>query len=79
MLSKYSIVDTIEKAHSDRPYCPCGRDTILVYRTGAMWLECEITGEPVGGRVARMWSAVTVPSHVHQSIVEVPAPEYQAA
>ena len=79
MLNERSIVDTIERAHSDRPYCGCGRDNILVYRAGAMWLECEIVREPVGNRVSRMWTAVTDPSHVHQSIVDVPPPVLQAA
>jgi hypothetical protein len=79
MLKERSIVDTIEKAHSDRPYCDCGRDNILIYRGGAMWLECEITSEPTGSRVTRLWTAMTDPGHVHHRIVDIPAPQRQAA
>lgn len=79
MLDERTIVDTVERTHSDRPYCECGRANIIVYRAGAMWLECDVTNEPLGGRVARLWSAVTDAGHVHHRIVEVPPPEFQAA
>jgi hypothetical protein len=79
MLNNRSIVDAIENAHRDRPYCECGRDTVTVYRAGAMWLECAVINEPLGNRVSRIWNVMTDPGHVHQLIAELPAPEYQAA
>lgn len=79
MLSESSIVDQIERKHSERPYCECGRHTTPVYRHGAIWLECSIVNEPITGRVQRLWATVTAPAHVHTMIVEVPAPVQQAA
>ena len=79
MLNEASLVDTIERAHTDRPYCVCGRQTVTIYRDGSIWLECEVVHEPIEGRVARLWSVVTEPGHVHMQIAEVPAPESLAA
>ena len=79
MLNELRLVDMIERAHTDRPYCECGRETITVYRDGAMWLECSIVSEPVEGRLQRLWSAVSAPGHVHCMIVEVPAPRLRVA
>jgi hypothetical protein len=79
MLSELRLVDRIERIHGDRPYCDCGRETITVYRAGAMWLECAILNEPVEGRIQRLWNAVTAPGHVHELIANVPAPETLAA
>jgi len=79
MLNDRSIVDMIEKTHTDRPYCDCGRPTTTAYRDGAIWLECTVVDEPLGGRIARLWNVVTDPGHVHRLIVEVPTSESQAA
>jgi len=79
MLNELRLVDAVERAHGDRPYCVCGRETITIYRDGAMWLECAIVREPVDGRIHRLWNAVSAPGHVHQLIAEVPVPEAIAA
>jgi hypothetical protein len=72
MLNEQSVVDRIERARTDRPYC--GRTTTTVYRQGAVWLECAVVAEPVGGRARRLWSVVTDPGHVHAKIADVPPP-----
>ena len=79
MLNELSLIDLIDRTHSDRPHCDCGRSTMIIYRDGAMWLECEIVTEPLEGRIHRLWNAVSAPGHVHSMIVEVPAPETLAA
>ncbi len=79
MLNERSVVDLIERAFADRPYCDCGRSAITTYRDGAMWLECSIVDEPAGNRVNRLWNALTEPGHVHAKIVDVPTPELAAA
>ncbi len=79
MLNELRLVEMIERAYSDRPYCECGRGTVTTYRDGQMWLECAIVAEPIEGRIQRLWNAVSEPGHVHQTIVEVPAPELLAA
>lgn len=79
MLNEASLVDRIERAHSDRPYCECGRETITSYRDGAMWLECQIVGEPAANRLLRLWNEISAPGHIHERIVEVPAPARIAA
>ena len=79
MLNELRLVDQVERAHTDRPYCECGRDTVTTYRDGAMWLECAIVGEPIEGRIHRLWNVVSAPGHVHNVIAEVPAPQALAA
>ena len=79
MLNELRLVDTIERAHTDRPYCECGRPTVTVYRDGQMWLECAIVHEPMDGRIQRLWNAVSAPAHVHRVIADVPAPQLRAA
>lgn len=79
MLNELRLVDQIERAHADHPYCECGRQTITIYRDGSMWLECQIVGEPVENRIQRVWNAISAPGHVHQEIVAVPAPAHVAA
>jgi hypothetical protein len=79
MLNELRLVDRIEQVHGDRPYCVCGRETITVYRDGAMWLDCAVIHEPIEGRIQRLWQAVSAPGHVHERIADVPAPEQIAA
>ena len=79
MLNELRLVDTIERAQSDRPHCECGRETITTYRNGAMWLDCATISEPVEGRIQRLWNAVAAPGHVHELIADVPAPAELAA
>ena len=79
MLNEQSIVDRIESAHGQRPYCDCGRETIVVYRDGSMWLECAAIHEPVENRIVRIWRAVAPQPHVSESIVDIPTPVQRAA
>jgi|tagenome__1003787_1003787.scaffolds.fasta_scaffold20699904_2 hypothetical protein len=79
MLNEQSVIDRIERAQTERPHCDCGRTTTTVYREGAIWLECAVVTEPVGGRARRLWTVVTDPGHVHAKVVDVPAPQEFAA
>ena len=79
MLNELRLVDRIEQVHGDRPYCVCGRETVTVYRDGAIWLECAIVHEPAGSRIQRVWNVVSGPGHIHELIAAVPAPEALAA
>jgi hypothetical protein len=79
MLNELRLVDLVERAYADRPYCECGRQTVTTYRGGAMWLECAIVREPIQNRLHRMWNVVTEPGHVHSVIAEIPQPEALAA
>lgn len=79
MLNELSVVDRIERAHGLRPYCDCGRETIVVYRDGTVWLECAAIHEPVENRIVRIWKAVTPLPHVSEPIAEIDTPEELAA
>jgi hypothetical protein len=79
MLNERSIVDRIERAQGDRPYCECGRHTVTSYRDGAVWLDCAVVLEPVGGRVVRLWNTLTARGHVHSQIVQLALPDELAA
>ena len=65
------IVDRIEQAGADRPYCSCGRHTTAVWREGTVYLECATLGEPRRGLAGRIAGLVT--GHVREAIVDVPA------
>jgi hypothetical protein len=79
MLDELRLVDLVERAYADRPYCECGRETVTTYRDGAVWLECAVTAEPHENRLHRMWNVVTAPGHVHLRIAEVPVADALAA
>ena len=75
-----AIVDRIERAHSSRPYCACGRHTTPIYRDGAVWLDCSVLLEPIDGRLRRWVGRLGEPKHVHAWISDVPPPvELEAA
>ena len=79
MLNEGWIVDRIERAHGQRPNCDCGRETIVAYRDGTIWLECAAIHEPAGNLVKRFWSAIAAQPHVREAIVALDAPEELAA
>ena len=79
MLNELRLVDRIERAYRDRPFCECGRQTMTIYRDGSMWLECQVVQEPRVNRLERLWNAVGAPGHVHQEIAQVPDPARSAA
>ncbi|HEV8282187.1 MAG TPA: hypothetical protein VGQ02_10030 [Candidatus Limnocylindrales bacterium] len=72
MSNNRQIVDMIERANDERPFCPCGMHTTPVWRDGVVWLECATLSKPRKGRLARLIAEVTGPAHVHTRIVEVP-------
>jgi len=75
VIDSYRLIDVIEQANDHRPFCECGRPTEPVYRDGVIWLECSSLREPRTGRMARLWSTLTNGAHVHEPIVDIPAPE----
>jgi hypothetical protein len=79
MTDDTQIVDLIERATSDQPFCACGRHTSAVWRSGIVWLECASFRETGRGRVARLLAGATAPVHVRRPIVEAPAPTANAA
>ena len=79
MTDQTQIVDLIERASTDEPFCACGRHTVTVWRDGIVWLECATFQETGRGRVARLLATATAPIHVRRAIVEAPAPAAIAA
>jgi hypothetical protein len=77
MMNNRKIVDMIERANDEQPFCACGRHTTPVWRDGAIWLECASLSEPREHRLAGILAALTAPTHTHRRIVDVPpfAPE----
>lgn len=72
-----SIVDYIERAIDARPWCPCGWHTTLVWRDGAIWLECASVTEAAGA-LARLVAWVSAPTHVHTRLIDVPGPDAES-
>jgi hypothetical protein len=66
------IVDLIERANDNQPFCECGRHTTAVWRDGVVWLECASRLEPAEGRLRRALASLTTPVHTHEPIVDVP-------
>jgi len=75
---RQAVVHRIERAHSERPYCDCGRETTVVYRDAVIWLECATVHEPVESTIKRVWNAVAGDSHVREAIVEIGTAERAA-
>jgi hypothetical protein len=75
VIDNFRLIDIIEEANDRQPYCECGRPTEPVYRDGYVWLECSSLRQTPSGRLARVAAAVTSLAHVHERIVDVPAPE----
>ena len=40
------LIDTIERAERETPYCECGQPTTSVERDGVIWLTCRSHPEP---------------------------------
>ena len=56
MRHSHSLVDYIESAIDNTPFCACGAGMTVVEHDGALWLECIHHDEETRGFVARMWS-----------------------
>lgn len=69
-LDTTKLIDLIESANDRQPFCGCGRPTEPVYRDGAVWLECSSFREEPRTRLARMLSAVSALTHVHERIID---------
>lgn len=77
-----SIVELIERAADKQSYCSCGRHTTAVWRDGVVWLECSSLMDPPNGRLGRLGRLVrtlSAATHVHESIVDLPAAEPEDA
>jgi hypothetical protein len=79
MTDTHQIVDRIERANDERPYCPCGIHTTPVYRDGIVWLECASLSTRRNGRLARLIADVTQPAHVRARIADVPPANLELA
>jgi hypothetical protein len=75
VIDNHRLIDIIEEANDRQPYCACGRPTEPVYRDGYVWLECSSLRQAPGSRLARVAAAVNALAHVHERIVDVPAPD----
>jgi hypothetical protein len=73
MTNDRQLVDMIERANDDQPFCACGWHTTPVWRDGAIWLECASLSEKHEGRLARLVAAASARIHAHVRIVDVPA------
>lgn len=71
MINHRQVVDAIERANDQRPFCECGRHTTPVWRDGTVWLECASLRERHKGRLARIVAALAAPAHVRERIVDV--------
>lgn len=72
MTSNTQIVDMIERATDERPFCACGYHTTPIWRDGTVWLECASLTERHEGRLARLIGAATSRIHTHERIIDVP-------
>jgi hypothetical protein len=73
--NNHQLVDVIEQANDRQPFCGCGRPTEPVYRDGYVWLECSSLRDAPRTRLARVVAAITLPTHVHEKIIDVAPPE----
>jgi hypothetical protein len=76
MNNNRQIVDMIERANDDQPFCTCGRHTTPVEHEGVIWLECASLDEPRRGRLGRILAALAAPSQTRVRVVDVPSPNH---
>jgi hypothetical protein len=67
------VLDIIDRALRDRPFCSCGRHATAVWRDGAVWLECSFVIEPADSPWRRLRATLSKPMHLHAPLIEVPA------
>ncbi len=47
MFTKFQVLDRIEQAQTDTPYCKtCGQPTTIAERDDVLWIECSTLSEP---------------------------------
>jgi hypothetical protein len=73
MIDRLSMIDLIDQAQHDVPFCSCGRHTTAVWRDGAVWLECASLGESREGLIRRIVASLAAPMHARMRVVESPA------
>lgn len=79
MIDRLSMIDLIDQAQRDLPYCACGRHTTALWRDGAVWLECASLGESREGLGRRIVASLTAPTHTRMRVTESPARDSTAA
>lgn len=79
MTNDRHLVDMIERANDNQPFCVCGWHTTPVWRDGTVWLECASLSQKHEGRLARLVAAASSRVHAHVRIVDVPAPATERA
>jgi len=73
MIDNWSVLDRIEHAERETPFCPCGQPTSPAARPDGIWLECVSLRSPAGSRIGRLLSALATPGHTRKMIAETVA------
>jgi hypothetical protein len=73
MVDERRVLERIEQAQHDTPFCECGLPTLLVARTDGLWIECASLSRPTPGRLGALLSRLTAALHTRQLVVEVAA------
>ena len=80
MYDRIAIVNLVEDAERNDPYCACGAPMIAQERDGALWLACSSQREPAERRegvLGRIRSLASLAWHDRRLLLD--AAELQAA
>jgi hypothetical protein len=70
MIDNWSVLDRVEHAERQTPFCACGQPMSPAARPDGIWLECVSLRAPDGSRIGRFLSALAAPGHTSRLIVE---------
>ena len=64
------IVELIERAERETPFCDCGEPMAAVAEDRQIWLDCTALQNPEGGAVRRLLASIGTLGHTRKLIVE---------
>lgn len=70
MIDNWNVLDRIEHAERETPFCICGQPMVPAARNNGLWLECSTLTPSGSGLVGRWKSALATSGHYRRLIVE---------
>ncbi len=71
MIDNWKVLDRIERAEQETPFCYCGEPMSPVAKPDGIWIECVSRLNPDESRLGRLRSVLTAGGHTSRQIVEL--------
>jgi hypothetical protein len=70
MIDHWTVLDSIEHAERETPFCACGQPMSPTAKSDGIWLECVSLAEGDRNRFGRLFSALGAYGHDRRHIVD---------